>query len=137
MLGVALSINRSLRNVNLNSLFHFLFPFEVCLFSHLFHGKQDNMIGSRGAEALGNALKVNSCLQALHLESSLCVHAAFFTSFERLWWSSGNGIDGQGVIARCQGIESLHELSLNGFSRQVFWEAGEGFTGLFHRPNWR
>ena len=35
------------------------------------------MIGSRGADALGNALKVNSCLQALHLESSICVHAAF------------------------------------------------------------
>ena len=77
MLGEALSINRSLRNVNLNSLFHFLFPFEVCLLSHLFHGKQDNMIGSRGAEALGNALKVNSCLQALHLESLICVHAVF------------------------------------------------------------
>ena len=35
------------------------------------------MIGSRGADALGNALKENSCLQALHLESSICVHAAF------------------------------------------------------------
>ena len=60
---------------------------------------------------------------------------SFFTSFvERFWWSSGNGIDGQGVIARCQGIEetkSLRALSLNGFSKQAFWEAYEGFTGLF------